>query len=70
MLVHGRRTGPMGWATAVELGTLAIALAVLIGGLETVGAIAAAIATLIGRGAGISVLLPAVRRVAARYSTA
>jgi O-antigen/teichoic acid export membrane protein len=69
MLVHGRRTGPMGWATAVELGTLAIALAVLVGGFETVGAVAAAISTLIGRGAGISVLLPTVRRVVARYSS-
>jgi hypothetical protein len=69
MLVHGRRTGPMGWATAVELGTLAIALAILIGGSEIVGAVAAAIATLVGRGAGISVLLPTVRRVVARYAS-
>jgi O-antigen/teichoic acid export membrane protein len=69
MLVHGRRTGPMGWATAVELGSLALALAVLIGGLETVGAIAAAIGTLVGRSAGISVLLPTMRRIAGRYST-
>lgn len=68
MLVHGRRTGPMGWATAVELSTLALALAVLIGGLETVGAIAAAIGTLVGRSAGISVLLPTMRRIAGRYS--
>ena len=68
MLVHGRRTGPMGWATAVELGTLALALAVLIGGFSMVGVIAAAIATLIGRGAGISVLFGSVRQVVARYA--
>jgi hypothetical protein len=70
MLVHGRRTGPMGWATTVELGTLALALAVLIGGFGVVGAVAAAIATMVGRVAGIGVLLPTVRRVVARYSVA
>jgi len=69
MLVHGRRTGPMGWATAVELGGLAITLAILIGGLGTVGVIAAAIGTMAGRVAGISVLLPTVRRVVGRYSS-
>ncbi len=69
MLVHGRRTGPMGWSTAVELVTLAAVLALLIGGFSTMGAVAAAIATLFGRVAGISVLFGSVRRVVARYAS-
>jgi Na+-driven multidrug efflux pump len=70
MLVHGRRTGPMGWSTATELITLAMALAILIAGFSVTGAVAAAIATLVGRGAGISVLVGPVRRVVARYRLA
>lgn len=67
ILVHGRRTGLMGWATAVELTVLALTLTLLIGGSTVVGAVAAAIATLVGRGAGIGVLSIRVRQVVAGY---
>jgi hypothetical protein len=67
MLVHGRRTGPMGWATAIELFTLALALAIFIAGFAMAGAVAAAIATLVGRGVGIAVLVGSVRRVVAGH---
>lgn len=70
MLVFGRRTGPMGWSTTVELGTLAVVLALLISGFSVVGAVAAAIATMVGRTAGIVVLLSPVRSVFARYRAA
>jgi len=66
MLVHGRRTGPAGWGTATELIALAVALAIMIGGFGTVGVVAAALATLVGRIAGIVVILGSVRAVVSR----
>jgi hypothetical protein len=69
-LVHGRRTTPLGWSTATELVTLALVLATLIAGFSTTGVVAAAIATLVGRSAGIAVLLGPVRRVISRYRLA
>jgi hypothetical protein len=57
----------MGWATAIELFTLALALAIFIAGFSMAGVVAAAIATLVGRGAGIAVLVGSVRRVVAGH---
>lgn len=67
MLVHGRRTAPMGWSTTVELGVLALSLGLLIALTPVPGAVAAAIATLCGRVAGIGVLFGHVRRVVSGY---
>ncbi|RKZ12261.1 hypothetical protein DRQ53_10985 [bacterium] len=69
VLVHARRTGSMGWATAVELSVLAACLAFLVTGHLVPGVVAAAIATLCGRVAGISVLFFRVRRVVEGYSS-
>jgi hypothetical protein len=70
VLVHGRATGPMGSATAAELGALALTLTVLIHGIGLAGAVAAAIATLVGRSTGLLWLLRPVRRAVARYGAA
>ena len=49
MLVHGRRTRPITWATAVEVMGIALFLLAAIRGWEMVGAVAAAWAFLVGR---------------------
>ncbi len=49
ILVHGRDTTPVTWATALEIGGIALTLAVGIGPLDLVGATAAAIAFIVGR---------------------
>lgn len=67
LLVHGRRTGPLGPATAIEIGLLALTLAVLVLGFEVIGAVAAAWATLAGRVAGLLVLVGPAQAVRARY---
>lgn len=67
LLVHGNNTGPLGPATAVEVGVLAGMLAVLTLGMRVDGAVAAALATMVGRVAGLLVLVPASRVVVAKY---
>ena len=52
ILVHGRDTTPITWATAIEIGGIAAALTLCIGPLGMVGATAAAIAFLVGRWGG------------------
>ena len=58
ILVHARETAPITWATAIEIGGIALALALCIGPLDMVGATAAAIAFLAGRWGGNLYLLP------------
>lgn len=66
VLVHGRHTGPITPATAVEVGGIVLALVVLIGGLDLVGVTAAALAFIVGRAAGNLLLVPPCRRILAR----
>lgn len=67
LLVHGRNTGPLGPATAIEVVLLASSLAVLTLGMQVDGAVAAAVATMVGRMAGLLVLVPPTRAVVAVY---
>ena len=63
VLVHARRTPLITWATAVEVGGILAALAVGIGALDLVGALAAAVAVLAGRlGANLFLFGPTMRR--------
>ena len=62
ILVHGRRTGPITRATMIELTGILVALILLIGGLDMIGAIAAAIAFLAGRiGGNLALVVPCQR---------
>lgn len=62
LLVKARRTGPMGSSTALELGTVAVALALGIHALDWVGAVAAMAALMAGRLVGVGWLaLPTAR---------
>jgi hypothetical protein len=63
VLVHGHLTRPITTATTLEIATTAIALFVLIGRLDLVGATAAAIAIVAGRAVGNLVLIDPCRRV-------
>ncbi len=65
VLVHGRKTGPIGRATAVELAVLTATLVVSIQVAGMIGAYAAALATLVGRTAGLAVLTRPLRQVGA-----
>jgi hypothetical protein len=63
LLVHARRTTLISWATALEVLGILAALAVGIGVLDLVGAVAAAVALLLGRLLGnLFLALPALRR--------
>jgi hypothetical protein len=63
VLVHARRTPLITWATAVEVVGILTALAVGIGALDLVGALAAAVAVLAGRlGANLFLFGPTLRR--------
>ena len=63
LLVHARRTALITWATAVEVVGILATLAVGIGALDLVGALAAAVALLVGRlGANLFLAGPALRR--------
>ena len=61
LLVHGRRTALVTWASGVEVAAILVALAVGIGALDLVGALAAAIALLTGRAAANLFLLRPTR---------
>ncbi len=58
LLVHGRFTRPITWATAIEVCVIFLVLMILTRGLDMVGATAAAIAFVIGRSAGSGYLVP------------
>ena len=63
LLVHARRTTLISWATALEVLGILAALAVGIGVLDLVGAVAAALALLLGRLLGnLFLAIPALRR--------
>jgi progressive ankylosis protein len=63
VLVHARRTTLITWATAVEVVGILATLAVGIGALDLVGAVAAAVALLVGRvWANLFLLGPTLRR--------
>jgi hypothetical protein len=63
ILVHGRKTGPLTWATIIEVGGIIVALWLGISGLRIVGVTAAAAAFIFGRLAGNLYLLPPCARV-------
>jgi len=66
LLVHGRYTFPITWASVIEVAGVAGVLLVTIGWLDWVGAVAAAFALVLGRiGANLS-LVPPCRRVLER----
>lgn len=57
ILVHGRRTAPITWATVAEVGGIALFLLLAVKGWAMVGAVAAAWAFLVGRCGGNILLL-------------
>lgn len=61
ILVQGRKTGPVTWATLLEIAGIAIALLVCIGPLGLVGATAAAVAFIAGRLGANAYLIPPCR---------
>jgi hypothetical protein len=63
LLVHGRATGPLTWATVIEVGGIVAALWLGISGLDLVGVSAAAVAFILGRLAGNTYLIPSCARV-------
>lgn len=63
LLVHGRATGPLTWATMIEVGGIIAALWLGISGLELVGVTAAAAAFILGRLAGNLYLIPSCARI-------
>jgi hypothetical protein len=62
LLVHLEHTGPVTWATALEVAIVVIVMAVGIVGLNQVGAVTAAVALVVGRIAANLVLVPPIRR--------
>jgi hypothetical protein len=66
ILVHGRLTTPITRSTGIEVAGVTLALVFLIGGMEMVGATAAAISFIVGRVGGNLALVPACKRVLAR----
>ena len=66
VLVNARRTAPITWSTALEVGGIVTALAACTLGLDMVGATAAAVAFLAGRVAGNLSLIPPVAAARAR----
>jgi Na+-driven multidrug efflux pump len=65
-LVAERKTAPITWATLIEIGGIVAGLVLLIGGLDLVGATAAALAFIFGRVAGNLYLTPPCLRVLQR----
>ncbi len=63
ILVHGRRTGAITWATLIEIGGIVSFLAWAIFGTAMVGVTAAALAYLCGRLGANLILIPPCRRV-------
>ena len=63
LLVHGRATGPLTWATVIEVGGIVAALWLGIAGFNLVGVTAAAVAFILGRVAGNLYLIPPCARV-------
>jgi hypothetical protein len=63
VLVHGRDTAPISWATGIEVAGIALTLAICIGPLDMVGATAATIAFIVGRWGANLYLIPACSRV-------
>ncbi|UCC71992.1 MAG: hypothetical protein JSV86_16740 [Gemmatimonadota bacterium] len=63
ILVQGRLTRPITWATAIEVGGILLVLTALTRGLDMVGATAAAVAFVVGRVAGNGYLVPPCVRV-------
>ena len=63
LLVHGRRTAPITWATALEVSAVVVCLLYAIQATSMVGATASAIALLIGRVLSNASLLPPCRAV-------
>lgn len=61
LLVHTERTGPVTWATALEVGTVVLLMAAGVIGLGLTGAVTAAVALLAGRIAANVFLLAPVR---------
>jgi progressive ankylosis protein len=64
LLVHARRTGPVGWATAMEVVAISLVLILTIGVEKWQGALAAATAVIVGRLFGLICLWPSARAVA------
>ncbi len=69
LLVAGRRTAPITWASILEVSGIAIILLTTVYGLEMVGVTAAALAFLGGRLAGTGLLLRPCRRAARKISS-
>lgn len=63
ILVHGRTTGPLTWATVIEVGGIVGALWLGIAGLDLIGVTAAAMAFILGRLAGNLYLIPPCARI-------
>jgi len=63
ILVQARKTGPVTWATVIEIAGIAIALVVCIGPLGMVGVTAAAVAFIVGRLGANAHLIPPCRAV-------
>lgn len=66
ILVTARHTGPITWATLVEVVTIVTVLWISIGGMNAIGAVAAAAALVIGRLLSNSYLMPAYLRITTR----
>jgi len=66
ILVADRKTAPLTWGTLVEIAGIVIGLVLLIGGLDLIGATAAALAFILGRIAGNLYLAPPCLRVLRR----
>jgi hypothetical protein len=66
ILVHGRATGPLTWATVIEVGGIVAALWLGIAGLDLIGVTAAAVAFILGRLAGNAYLIPPCARILRR----
>jgi hypothetical protein len=73
VLVQVRSTGPITWATVIEVGGIILVLLLLVQGWNLVGVTAAAWAFLLGRVAGNAYLIPpcrvAVRKAATSDAT-
>jgi hypothetical protein len=70
MLMNYKATGPITWATAIEVGGAIGILTVAVFFLDAVGAVAAAAALVIGRLGANAYLVPALRRLRTRADNA
>ncbi len=68
LLVHGRRTRPVGWATAAEVVTISLVLVSSIVRMGWSGAVAAALAVVVGRMVGLLCLWPSTAAVVAHLA--